>query len=165
MINMFLLCILSIICVTYSQTCIEDNKDNRLFSDLMVSDMMTPDMCKNYCQESLFFGTQWGMECWCGKSDQSHEYQKYEDGVCDIPCGGDDSISCGGKYSITIYTLDSVEIHSDNRKQIQRERDQDYSYNMIEEPVESDSVEASDSVESIKEDPEFQTEIYQEGNN
>jgi len=38
---------------------------------------------------------QYQSECWCGYSAEVSDYTRHGEGVCHLPCLGDDSIACG----------------------------------------------------------------------
>jgi len=65
---------------------------------------MTPRVCFNFCRtvpDMLFFGLANGRDCYC-----TPYYTKAPgDGVCDLPCDGDSSKTCGGKTMMNVYEM------------------------------------------------------------
>lgn len=59
-------------------------------------------MCSS--ANSLYFGLYKGKECVCGR-DESFLAAEKPAGICDKPCEGDSSISCGGYYAYDLYEL------------------------------------------------------------
>ncbi|CAM9135257.1 unnamed protein product, partial [Hapterophycus canaliculatus] len=76
----------------------------RVMSDLVAStDDMTAEVCAVLCASSTFFGTQYGVECWCG--DAFTDYDANGEAICDYECAGDTSETCGGFEAISVYEL------------------------------------------------------------
>ena len=42
-------------------------------------------------------------QCWCGGADITTTYDRHGAGVCDDPCTGDSSLTCGGTFAFQIY--------------------------------------------------------------
>ena len=64
-------------------------------------------VCFEHCNNSegaLYYGTQWGEECWCGYDEDS--YDRLGSATCDRPCAGDSTLFCGGTYAMTVYEID-----------------------------------------------------------
>ncbi len=40
-------------------------------------------------------------QCWCS---QTSDYDAHGDGTCNIPCSGDGGETCGGDYSVSVYS-------------------------------------------------------------
>jgi len=47
--------------------------------------------------------SQYGTECFCGKSDNLDDYKVNGPGSCDMVCPGDKSLTCGGYWSLSLY--------------------------------------------------------------
>ncbi|CAM9165509.1 unnamed protein product [Scytosiphon promiscuus] len=76
----------------------------RVMSNLVAStEDMTTEVCAELCATSTFFGTQYGVECWCG--DASTDFEANGGAVCDYDCAGDASEACGGFEAISVYEL------------------------------------------------------------
>lgn len=58
--------------------------------------------CALECEGYTFFGTQYGIECWCGGTDTDH-VQHGESETCNMECSGDPSQICGGEWSMNVY--------------------------------------------------------------
>lgn len=82
------------------------DKDDRLFDDKITDGKMTPARCEEHCEGYAFFGLQYGVECWCGR--EGTDYTKYGEASCDMDCGGDSGVTCGGSYALNIYSMGSV---------------------------------------------------------
>eukprot|EP00904_Undaria_pinnatifida_P003872 jgi/Undpi1/13486/HiC_scaffold_8.g03145.m1 len=83
--------------------CYADTKDDRIMTDKVSSSSMTADDCQVLCSGSAFFGTQYGLECWCGAS--GIEYDRHGAGVCNFDCTGDSSEICGGRNAMSVYSF------------------------------------------------------------
>ena len=59
--------------------------------------------CQDYCwaKEYTYFGVQ-ANDCYCGYNQPDLAYD--DKGFCDLPCPGDSSKKCGGKYARTKWT-------------------------------------------------------------
>lgn len=67
--------------------------------------MCRKQICAGLCEDYAFYGTQYSSECWCGSAT---DYDRYGDGVCDMPCDGNTSEICGGNFAISIYSNDGA---------------------------------------------------------
>eukprot|EP00752_Nemacystus_decipiens_P010979 g9756.t1 len=83
--------------------CVKDKGDDRLLSNKYRNNQMTPEMCANYCEGEEFFGTQYGVECWCSGEKDIDELSRHGTGTCDMKCPGDSKQSCGGVWSMSLY--------------------------------------------------------------
>jgi hypothetical protein len=66
---------------------------------------MTPRVCFNFCRTikgATFFGLLHGRDCYCTPFKKE---KPSEGGVCDRPCEGDSSKTCGGKAMASIYGM------------------------------------------------------------
>jgi hypothetical protein len=62
--------------------------------------------CFGFCRNvsgALFFGLKGGDKCYC--TPFSRNTDKGGHGMCDMPCTGDSSMSCGGKEMIDMYEM------------------------------------------------------------
>ncbi|XP_071130536.1 uncharacterized protein [Mytilus edulis] len=92
---------------------------------------MTADICFGICTKSqtsyehIFFGTQYGYECFCGDGQNldSDPYYKRKDD-CNLPCSDNKDEICGGNYRMSVYkimTQTSIEqpcLHIDQKNTI-----------------------------------------------
>ncbi|CAN0382047.1 unnamed protein product [Pylaiella littoralis] len=87
-----------------SAGCYADPDGNRSMAKEADSDAMTAAFCATLCTSSPFFGTQYGVECWCG--DESSAQILSANGVttCDDNCSGDSSEKCGDSYAMSVYS-------------------------------------------------------------
>ncbi|KAI8847138.1 hypothetical protein BC829DRAFT_490840 [Chytridium lagenaria] len=75
----------------------------RLFPGGLLGTRYTPVTCQVACESrgARFAGVEFGGECWCG-SDVSRRIEAVE-GECNIPCGVDRSVICGGRTRMSLY--------------------------------------------------------------
>ncbi|CAN0291073.1 unnamed protein product, partial [Ascophyllum nodosum] len=85
--------------------CYADDEEERVMSNMHVSDVMTSGVCRDHCKDkkALYYATQYGNECWCGTSDVFADYEKHGRGTCHMRCTGDTSVACGGRYAFSLY--------------------------------------------------------------
>eukprot|EP00903_Cladosiphon_okamuranus_P013409 g12494.t1 len=86
--------------------CFADDKEDRVMThEIRGEDDMTQAVCRAHCEafDSPFYATQYGDECWCGRSDDVMDYQRHGPGVCLAACRGDPAIACGGHDAFTLY--------------------------------------------------------------
>ncbi|CAN0108876.1 unnamed protein product, partial [Sphacelaria rigidula] len=57
--------------------------------------------CFEFCAGAPFFGTEFGVECFCGTEVDDPEV--LPPGECDLPCAGAPTEICGGRDAITVY--------------------------------------------------------------
>ncbi|CAM9604115.1 unnamed protein product, partial [Ectocarpus sp. 12 AP-2014] len=88
--------------------CFQDSQSDRVLQRSgLISGDMTAELCYETCSAkgAAYMATQWGVECWCSR-DGSLDYDRHGDtGVCDYPCIGDESETCGGVHSFNLYRL------------------------------------------------------------
>ncbi|CAM9880751.1 unnamed protein product [Ectocarpus sp. 12 AP-2014] len=83
--------------------CFEDEKDKRIFGKKYVDAHMTTAMCAGLCDDSKYFGMQYGNECWCGSSEDRPQ-RHGESKKCTMACVGDSSAeTCGGNNAMDVY--------------------------------------------------------------
>ena len=89
--------------------CFADSPDDRVLPVKGgASAVMTPALCGQLCDAKgsfLFFGVQYGAECWCGNDPFRWAPVEY----CDYPCAGDDNTICGGFYSSSVYAYVTID--------------------------------------------------------
>ena len=88
--------------VTWSGQCVEDSRD-RLLPHKAGSAAIPAD-CVALCLEGSYAlaGVQAGEGCWCGDTPPVAEVT--EEKECDIPCQGDESITCGGHWRMNVFS-------------------------------------------------------------
>ncbi|KAF8911542.1 WSC domain-containing protein [Gymnopilus junonius] len=72
----------------------------------IVNPGMTPALCTEFCGNftipQTFAGTEFTSECFCDFNIQGTATQ-VDDSECDFPCGGDDTLTCGGASLISVF--------------------------------------------------------------
>ncbi|QUC18368.1 uncharacterized protein UV8b_02609 [Ustilaginoidea virens] len=66
---------------------------------------MTIPKCLDFCSRGTnyrYAGLEWSKECWCSQS-LSGIAARLDDGQCDFPCGGNNSLACGGSLKLSVY--------------------------------------------------------------
>eukprot|EP00903_Cladosiphon_okamuranus_P020532 g18846.t1 len=94
--------------------CFEDQKADRIMLlALSDGDSMTHEVCEaecrgryleecEECSGSIYFGLQYGRECWCG--DQDTDFLTHgEFTACDYECPGNPHAVCGGVNAMDVY--------------------------------------------------------------
>ncbi|KAJ8109498.1 hypothetical protein OPT61_g7419 [Boeremia exigua] len=73
------------------------------FRFLPTVDNETLETCKQKCWEISYpvAGVKGGNECWCG--DRNNGTLAEDQGACDMPCAGDQSVICGGRNWTSIW--------------------------------------------------------------
>ncbi|KKA29005.1 hypothetical protein TD95_004681 [Thielaviopsis punctulata] len=61
---------------------------------------MTAEICLANCVGYLYFGTEYGNECWCGNNKPDLLADATD---CSMVCAGDDEQLCGGPDRLTVY--------------------------------------------------------------
>ncbi|KAG6025053.1 hypothetical protein E4U41_001620 [Claviceps citrina] len=73
----------------------------------LVNDTMTLEKCAQYCSAYVYWGTEYGRECYCGNSlDKSSAAAPMAD--CNMVCGGDASEYCGAGNRLELYSTTSA---------------------------------------------------------
>merc|ERR1712225_118817 len=82
--------------------CVADNTNNvrTLSTFIGASSSMTPAACRTSCVGFVYYGVEYGSECWCGNSFPSSTVVSTQ---CVMPCSGDGSQICGGSYALNMY--------------------------------------------------------------
>ncbi|PHH67654.1 hypothetical protein CDD82_1234 [Ophiocordyceps australis] len=71
------------------------------------NDTMTLEKCMNYCSAYVYWGTEYGRECYCGNSlAPSSSNAPLTD--CNMVCGGNSSDFCGAGNRIELYSTTSA---------------------------------------------------------
>ncbi|CAM9418052.1 unnamed protein product, partial [Choristocarpus tenellus] len=86
--------------------CLTDSVSSRRFTlGETTSAFMTTQACASYCSGlgATFFGTEYGIECFCGVESASLSGTSAD---CDVACGGDISDTCGGFNAMNVYEFD-----------------------------------------------------------
>jgi len=71
------------------------------------SDLQTAQLCASNCAAYLYFGLQYGRECWCGDILNPAAAQVAES-ECSMPCAADKSQLCGDGNRLNVYRKDVV---------------------------------------------------------
>ncbi|GJN85986.1 wsc domain-containing protein [Purpureocillium lilacinum] len=80
-----------------------------LTGNSFANDSMTLEKCMNYCSAYVYWGTEYGRECYCGNSlDGSSKAAPLAD--CNMPCGGDASQYCGAGSRLELYSTTSAPV-------------------------------------------------------
>ena len=67
---------------------------------------LTIEKCKKLCFEDhgyVYAGVQHANECWCGMGNDKPTISPAPQSECSMPCAGDSSQKCGGKWRMNIY--------------------------------------------------------------
>ncbi|PNY25393.1 fungistatic metabolite [Tolypocladium capitatum] len=85
-------------------SCWTEGKNMRALDGIMLAnDTMTLDRCMAYCGAYVYWGTEYGRECYCGNAlAKSSEAAPLAD--CNMPCGGDATEYCGAGNRIELYS-------------------------------------------------------------
>ncbi|POR35238.1 Putative fungistatic metabolite [Tolypocladium paradoxum] len=85
----------------------EGNNTRALDGISFANDTMTLEKCMTYCGAYVYWGTEYGRECYCGNSlAKSSEAAPLAD--CNMACGGDASQYCGAGNRIELYSTTSA---------------------------------------------------------
>ncbi|KAL7797567.1 heme peroxidase [Trichoderma ceciliae] len=66
-------------------------------------DSMTLESCKDYCSGYVYWGTEYGRECYCGNTLAKSSDEAPID-ECNMACGGDASEFCGAGNRLELYS-------------------------------------------------------------
>ena len=82
----------------------------------MLIPFVTLQVCFDHCDNegALYYGTQWGEECWCGYDED--DYDRLGSATCDRPCAGDSTLFYGVTYAITVYKIDGEPLRAVDRE-------------------------------------------------
>lgn len=75
---------------------------------MRADDKLTIPACVQACQGAgyAYAGLEYGRECWCGRAPAPNLEDASDPQCamqCDMPCGGNPSVMCGGRAAIAIY--------------------------------------------------------------
>jgi len=87
-------------CYTDKQT------DRTLTAGLLRSSSMTIATCATFCSGHKYFGTEWGIECWCGDV-LSGSSAAVGASQCSMACGGSIE-TCGNADRLSVYQLSAT---------------------------------------------------------
>ncbi|KAB5536295.1 WSC domain-containing protein [Coniochaeta sp. 2T2.1] len=83
---------------------VEGSTGRALRNLVLASDDMTIEFCTATCSPYFaFFGLEFGRECWCDSVIDRTAWLSPDAGLCNMPCAGDPSETCGGRSTINIY--------------------------------------------------------------
>ena len=78
-----------------------------LSSSSLAADTMTLEACATFCDGYLFWGAEYGRECYCGDSfNAGSTVAPVTD--CSILCAGDSLEYCGGPVRLSVYALNTT---------------------------------------------------------
>merc|ERR550537_1237949 len=106
---------------------------------------MTPKACFNFCRTvpgMLFFGLIYGRECYC--TPYFAPTTAGGNGVCDLPCEGDASITCGGNGMTDMYEMHFCD---DTAEKLDEQIDKAKNATMRTETLSEHTGDAGDSME------------------
>lgn len=73
------------------------------------NDTMTLEKCADYCKAYVYWGTEYGRECYCGNSlDKTSSAAALAD--CNMVCGGEPSAYCGAGNRLELYSTTSAPV-------------------------------------------------------
>ncbi|VDI26140.1 Hypothetical predicted protein [Mytilus galloprovincialis] len=95
--------------------CYVDNSDRVLDEEHKNKKPMSADICFGICTEKqtsykhLYFGTQFGHECFCGDGQEliSESYPRKKDSECNDPCLQNENEKCGDSYRMSVYKIET----------------------------------------------------------
>jgi hypothetical protein len=73
-----------------------------LTGNYITSSAMTVEMCAAFCQGYSYFGTEYGVECYCGNVFANPTNQVPESD-CKFKCGGNNAELCGAGNRLSLY--------------------------------------------------------------
>jgi hypothetical protein len=92
----------------YSRGCYFDDffDHGRALKELYADDNMTIQMCANFAARRGWnnFGLEYGRECWAGPELNPSAYYVADEN-CNMPCAGNDPRNCGGKQTLSLFSL------------------------------------------------------------
>ena len=83
------------------QGCFTDSNDRVLAGASRDHPNMTLQACGAWCDDEAysFFGVEYGTQCYCGYQISGSPASSTD---CTMPCGGEDSQTCGGGWAIDV---------------------------------------------------------------
>ncbi|CAN0051618.1 unnamed protein product [Scytosiphon promiscuus] len=93
--------------VTYVGCFMDDNTGRtRYLGDQRMQDPdLTPLTCAAFCAGFKYMGLQYSKDCFCGDTYYTAERDAEPTDLCNMPCAGDESITCGGPWANSIYVV------------------------------------------------------------
>ncbi|KAK1754788.1 putative fungistatic metabolite [Echria macrotheca] len=85
----------------------EATASRALTGTAFADDTMTLDLCASFCDGYLYFGTEYGRECYCGNGLQPGSEEAPE-GECAMVCAGNPLEYCGAGNRLELYRLTSL---------------------------------------------------------
>lgn len=88
-----------------SQGCVGEPDNARALDRVLAAKLMTTGKCLVICSYGNFqyAGLEYGTECWCGNTLGNVKTI----GICNMPCAGNTSETCGGSFSLNLYSKSS----------------------------------------------------------
>ncbi|RPB00236.1 WSC-domain-containing protein [Choiromyces venosus 120613-1] len=80
----------------------ESTPGGALSQKALSSDAMTVEVCEEACRDYIYFGVEYGRECYCGSS-LAPNATLVDNPFCDVPCAGNSSERCGGRRHLNVY--------------------------------------------------------------
>ncbi|KAF2267177.1 carbohydrate-binding WSC, partial [Lojkania enalia] len=88
--------------------CLTDNVFARTLSSKSSStDTNTHTTCASFCTGYLYFGVEYGRECYCGDA-LANNPSTVPDSDCDVPCSGNASLICGAGNRLNVWKSDTI---------------------------------------------------------
>ncbi|KAG5931668.1 hypothetical protein E4U53_001660 [Claviceps sorghi] len=85
----------------------EGNGTRALAASVFAQDKMTNQVCADLCKDYEFFGTEYGRECYCGRSLAASSLAAPA-AECRMLCGGSNTEYCGGSSRLSVYKMKKV---------------------------------------------------------
>jgi len=89
--------------------CFKDASDRTLAGEIRPDlGRISNTLCINHCKSKGFAlaGTEYGGQCYCGNELVGSE--KLDESLCNMPCEGDAKETCGGGWSLSVYSADGT---------------------------------------------------------
>jgi len=85
--------------------CHTDSVGARVLTDnFLASTAMTVEMCATFCQGHSYFGTEYGVECYCGDAF-ANPTDLVPESDCLFTCGGNSAELCGAGNRLSLYAV------------------------------------------------------------
>ena len=86
--------------------CYTEASESRALSDATyVNDTLTLQTCATFCSGHVFFGAEYGQECYCGDVLNSGSVPAPDQTDCSFQCAGDAEEKCGAGSRLSVYRL------------------------------------------------------------
>ncbi|CUS08575.1 unnamed protein product [Tuber aestivum] len=86
----------------------EATKGRALKSKSLSIANMTVDMCWGMCNQYQYFGLEYSKECYCGDVLQPGSENSTSGALCNLKCGGNSTIYCGGRSRLNLYQFNAT---------------------------------------------------------